>query len=419
MPSRSAPLKTVVVDLTPILAGGENGGAKIVAVNLIQHLAHAAQGTQFILLTSRRNNTELSALDASNIARFCIDTPAPQRSSGDNLALRAADLMRRVIPGRALEGLAVAYRGLRRLRGETSLLKRLGGDVLFCPFTAPFFDDGETPFVSIVHDLQYRYLPENFDPVSRATLGRQLGRVIGGAARIICVSDYVRETLIHAGAPADRVERIYTALHHRFGSTHDVNASAVLTSWRLLPGRFLFYPSNFWPHKNHATLIRAFDLFLRVPFSSDLKLVLTGAPGPNRDRVMELVRQTGIGDRIVFPGFLPEAQFATLLQQSLALVFPSLYEGFGMPVLEAMGAGKPVLCSNVTSLPEIASDASLLFDPHDPVEISRKIKEIESDTALRSTLVERGLKRSASFGDAGLMAASYLEALKSGAASAL
>src|SRR5437762_8188237 len=167
MPSGSAPLKTVIVDLTPILAGGENGGAKIVAVNLIQHLARAAQETQFILLTSRRNNTELSALDAPNIARFCIDAPAPQRSTADNLALRAAGVMQRVIPGRALEGLAAAYRGLSGLRGEASLLKRLGGDVLFCPFTAPSFDDGRTPFVSIVHDLQYRYFPENFDPVMR------------------------------------------------------------------------------------------------------------------------------------------------------------------------------------------------------------------------------------------------------------
>jgi glycosyltransferase involved in cell wall biosynthesis len=266
--------------------------------------------------------------------------------------------------------------------------------------------------VSIVHDLQHRYLPQNFDRRLKDQLDRRLKHVIDRAARIICVSDYVRETMLEAGACPERLETIHTALHARMRTISNADANSALAKWRLSRGRYLVYPANFWPHKNHPNLVHAFRTWVQANPESDVKLVLTGAPGADCERVIHLVQTSRLAERVVFPGFVPEDEFAALLQHCLAVIFPSLYEGFGMPAVEAMAAGKPVLCSNVASLPEITSGVALLFDPRDIAAIARAIGQIESDGKLRSTLVERGLRRAASFGDAQLMAARYIRSFK-------
>src|SRR6185437_12403796 len=123
------------------------------------------------------------------------------------------------------------------------------------------------------------------------------------------------------------------------------------------------------------------------------KLVLTGTPGADRESLIRSLQGSGLAGQVIFPGFLPEDEFGALLQHCLAVVFPSLYEGFGMPVVEAMAAGKPVLCSNAASLPEITSGAALLFDPCDITAMEQAIRQIEGDGKLRATLTERGLVR--------------------------
>jgi glycosyltransferase involved in cell wall biosynthesis len=119
-----------------------------------------------------------------------------------------------------------------------------------------------------------------------------------------------------------------------------------------------------------------------------------------------------LGDRVLFPGYLSEAELAALLSGCRALIFPSLYEGFGMPVIEAMAAGKPVLCSTVASLPEVAGDAALFFDPRMPAEIAGAIERIDSHAALRERLIRAGYANAARFSDPDRMAAEYLSVLK-------
>jgi glycosyltransferase involved in cell wall biosynthesis len=403
MDSRGARIQTAVIDLAPLLPGGENGGAKILALNLVRHLAALAPDTRFILLVSRQSEGELSALDAPNVQRFCFDVPAAERPPAENARLIAADLLRRVLPVAAMDRIAGAYARANR----PTLLRQLGADLLFCPFTAATFDDGETPFVSLVHDLQHRYLPQNFKPRLKDQLEQRLRQVIDHAARIVCVSDYVRETMLDAGARPERIETIHTALHSRIPAMAGSDAGELLAKWDLTRDGYLLYPANFWPHKNHANLLDAFATWRQRDTASRLKLVLTGAPGAERDRVIQLVQARGLAGRVIVPGFLPEEQFAGLVPNCLAVVFPSLYEGFGMPVVEAMAAGKPVLCSNAASLPEIAGGAALLFDPHDVAAMAQAIGQIEHDAGLRSSLVERGLIRAASFGDAQHMATRY------------
>jgi glycosyltransferase involved in cell wall biosynthesis len=178
--------------------------------------------------------------------------------------------------------------------------------------------------------------------------------------------------------------------------------------------RFLLYPANPWPHKNHRVLVEAFAAYRRAFPAADLALVCTGAPGPAADALVAWALEDARlpPDSFAFAGYLPEREFVALLQASRALIFPSLYEGFGLPILEAMACGKPVLCSNVTSLPEIAGDAALLFDPRDAAAIAQAIDRLESEPGLEEHLVRRGRARAAHFGTARAMAASYLAAFE-------
>jgi hypothetical protein len=155
-------------------------------------------------------------------------------------------------------------------------------------------------------------------------------------------------------------------------------------------------------------LLTAWGIYKHQHRGSELKLVCTGAPSASMETLVDAVVHMGLADTVIFPGYLPDGDYAALLQSCRALVFPSLYEGFGIPVLEAMAFNKPVLCSNLTSLPEVAGEAALYFDPRKPVEIADAIDHVTSDAKLCALLVKRGCQRLAAFGGLPEMAGAYL-----------
>ena len=141
---------------------------------------------------------------------------------------------------------------------------------------------------------------------------------------------------------------------------------------------------------------------------SNLRLVCTGAIENDKRALQEAVYRMGQKDWIILPGFLTEGEFAAIFASCLALIFPSLYEGFGMPVLEAMALEKPVICSNVASLPEVAGDAAFYVDPRKPREIVNAIERIATDKDLRKRLIDLGRHRLAESGGPEKMAREYL-----------
>jgi hypothetical protein len=208
------------------------------------------------------------------------------------------------------------------------------------------------------------------------------------------------------------VVTIHTRLFRRLAQASPEEAEHTLGRLGLKRDHFLLYPANFWPHKNHEMLLTAMGMYLSRHRESDLKLVCTGAPDARMECLRDFAERMGLGRRIRFPGFLPDGEFAALLQSCRAVIFPSLYEGFGMPILEAMAFGKPVLCSHATSLPEVAGDAALFFDPRRPAEIVGVIERVESDSELVSRLIERGYQRLAGFGGPADMAEQYLQVFR-------
>jgi glycosyltransferase involved in cell wall biosynthesis len=286
------------------------------------------------------------------------------------------------------------------------LLAQLGAVLLFSPFLSPLFYEAGVPSVVVVTALQFRYYPQFFDRNERRHRQRSFRAACRCASRLVCISDYVMATVIELGRVApDRCVRIYLGARGRLVARPD---AAVYQRWALTPGEYLLYPANFWPHKNHERLLAAFARYVqRVP-RSRLKLMCCGAPGPHEHRVRQAAQSAGLDGRAVFPGYVSDRELEALLAGAKALIFPSLYEGFGMPLLEAMEAGCPVLASATASLPEIGGQAYFAFDPLCVEAIGDAIARIDSDPALAAALVERGKEQAALFGDAERMAHEYL-----------
>ena len=404
-------MKRIVIDLTPLLPGGDNGGAKPLAIELIRHLARVASTCEFILLTNEKSHDELKLLDAPNVQRLCTAQPENAASLSLRMSLRVRRLLLRFLPDSALQKLASLYSALFPVAPpRTSLLRQVEADLLFCPFTGVLFFDPSVPVVSLVHDLQYLCYPEFFEPEVRQERDRHFRQVCRLAGRLICVSEFTRAAVLEqAAVPPERVIAIPSSPQHRLAVPTPAALTSVPARLALTPGRYLLYPANFWRHKNHELLLTAFGIYRAAHPVSDLKLVLTGAPGDRRDQLIAAALRMGFSESVVFPGYLPDDEFAALLASCAAMIFPSLFEGFGMPVLEAMAAGVPVLCANRTGLPEVAGDAALLFDPRRPAEIVDAITRLETDPQLRRTLAEKGRQHVRSLSGPAHMAARYLQ----------
>jgi len=156
--------------------------------------------------------------------------------------------------------------------------------------------------------------------------------------------------------------------------------------------RYLLYVGTLQPRKNLARLVDAFTRLAGDPALTGVQLVLAGKPGWLADDLAPRVARLGLAGRVLFPGYIADADLPALLSGALAFAFPSLYEGFGIPVLEAQSCGVPVMTSNNSSLPEVAGDAALLVDPHDVDAIAEAMRRLVTDDALRAELVRRGFE---------------------------
>jgi glycosyltransferase involved in cell wall biosynthesis len=229
----------------------------------------------------------------------------------------------------------------------------------------------ERPSVVTLHDVQHLDLPQLFPRSERRFRSVAWHRSAQGAQRVIVISEFVRERAVgKLGLDPARVRVIPHGLDHD----------------ELRPGSgerepFLLYPARNWPHKNHGRLFEAFALLRRE--RPELRLILTGGGD-----------FSGVPDGVEARGHVARAEVVSLMQRASALVFPSLYEGFGLPPLEAMACGCPVASSNAAALPETVDGAARLFDPRDPAAIADAVRDVLAEPR---PWVERGLARAAGF----------------------
>jgi glycosyltransferase involved in cell wall biosynthesis len=271
-------------------------------------------------------------------------------------------------------------------------LKKL--DLYFCP--VGILDPRPVPVPSIytLADIQDTFFPQFFTRRSLQARRIHYRNSMKMADRVITHSEFSKDTFVkHYRTDPRKIVRIYLGAERDFYTNNGGYGSPGIDG---LPQRYVFYPANRWKHKNHRTLLEAIQI-LNTRYRDDISLVLTGEDPEYGFDVMAESRRLEITDRVISLGFVDKAALIRLYHNAACLCHPSLFEGFGIPLVEAMACGCPVVCSNTTSIPEVVGDAALLVDPLDAVDMAKSIHLVLTDRRLRTELSDRGRKRAQLF----------------------
>lgn len=240
-------------------------------------------------------------------------------------------------------------------------------------------------------DLQHLHYPHFFSKTEFRLREKYYPAFCGQASYVCVQAEWTRQDVIkHYGLPADKVVVV------PWGSVFDAYTSpspkGVLDTAKKygLPSRFFFYPAVTWPHKNHQTILRALHV-LKTDHGITPHVYFTGSSTEHRTTLDKLAKDLGILEQMHFLGFLTPEELQAIFSAATAMVFASKFEGFGLPILEAFHARLPVLSSNATTLPEVAGDAALYFDPDSPSELAALMKAILETPELRQDLIRKGI----------------------------
>ncbi|MBI4319519.1 MAG: glycosyltransferase family 4 protein [Chloroflexi bacterium] len=347
----------------------QRAGISSYVTGLLHGLARVGQGVEYVVLQSRKQHEDL--VSDPNFHRIPLWTPS--HHPFEQFAL-PVELM------------------LRRL------------DVLHSPdFIPPFVRTSRS--VITVHDLAFLAMPEILTDQS-ASYYRQVEKAVLSADAIIAVSSSTKKDIVdRLGAPEGKIVVIPEAAAPHFRPVDNPGWAREAVGKYGLASGFVLFVGTIEPRKNLPTLFNAFDLLLKeldgiadaLSFDQPVKLVICGHRGWLCDDVFRALRAMDQPGRVVLTGPVSTRELIALYNQAAMLVLPSLYEGFGLPALEAMACGTPVVASNVSSLPEVVGDAGLLVSPRDAPEIARAMLRLLTNRALRDDLTRRGLQRARSF----------------------
>jgi len=275
-------------------------------------------------------------------------------------------------------------------------LFELRPDRVFIPLQAvPIATPEGAEIVATVHDLAFRHFPKTFPVANRAKLNLLLGATVRKASRIIAVSESTKSDLIRffPDLPDSKIRVIHHGVNTDYFAApqSESERDVLFVRYGLLPDSYILFVGAIQPRKNLVRLVTAFEVAkLRHP---DMKLVIVGEKAWLSDAIVERMNRSPFSDDIIRTGKVPFRELPIWYQNARFFAFPSLYEGFGLPVLEAFSAGTPTLLGNVSSLPEIGGDATLYVDPHNESDIAEKLSRLWEDAALREMLRKKGLER--------------------------
>ncbi len=257
---------------------------------------------------------------------------------------------------------------------------------------------GRTPTILTVHDLSFLRVPECYLPGFRRYLERAVTRAVGRAEWILADSESTRRDLMGLMAvEPDRVSVIYPGVEPRF---HPVRDSEVLNRVRdhyNLPERFVLGLGTLQPRKNFPGLVDGFGRLVQGIGNGELQLVVVGSKGWMCEDTYAAAAKVGLEDRVHFPGFVEDDDLPALYSLAVAFAFPTWYEGFGLPVLEAMACGTPVVTADNSSLPEVVGQAGLLVDAGDADALAGALARLLGDEALRAQLAAAGIEQARQF----------------------
>jgi glycosyltransferase involved in cell wall biosynthesis len=387
----TGPVRPLRVGLDARLVSGDRGGVEQVVIGLASGLSRLDDGDEEYLFLVDPGHT--AWLEPYVFGRSSLLRSEPAAEYAPRPGFRGAmrEVAKAAVP---LPIRKLVRRRVPRLPISDGSIEKAGVDVMHFPMQVGFRT--KVPVIFAPHDLQHLHLPEFFTPAQVAEREARYRGLCETASIVTMMSSWGRDDIIGryglspekvlvvpgaaaTGAYEPPTQRDVVATRERFG----------------LPDRFALYPAKAWPHKNHLRLVAA--LHLLRDRGIDVPVVLTGKQDDRAAAVLAAAEAYGVSDLIHFVGFVTPLELGAMYRIARMMVFPSLFEGWGLPVIEAMSVGLPLACSNVTCLPVVTAGAAELFDPTDPAAIADAMSRVWQDDNLRERLTADGLVRAACF----------------------
>jgi len=275
-------------------------------------------------------------------------------------------------------------------------INKIEVDLIHHPFTVLTPLGTKIPSVLTFADMQHEFYPDFFPKKLLKKRNKQYRASVHEATRVIVNSEFTKKNLIEI---YETDENKIDVIYHGYDSSYNVKPSECLEKIREkynLKTPFLYYPAASWPHKNHKNLLHALKL-LCEKHRFDGQLVLTGIATQLQSEILALIANLGLANHVKILGYLPYEDLPYLYNLAEIMVFPTFFEGFGLPLVEAMACGCPVVCSNVTSIPEVVGESGVMFNPHSIEEIAETVWSVWTDPAKQLQMMQAGLNRSAQF----------------------
>lgn len=325
---------------------------------------------------------EIATIAPKDLEFVCYSTKAPHELT----SVRWPGPVKRIWPHTPLVRIPVSFPWeLRRIKADIAHFQYFAPPICPCPT------------VVMVHDISYEFFPEFFNPIERKTMQILIPLSVRRAALVLTVSEFSKQAIAETyKLPPERILVTYNGVTPNFVPLkNSLSAFERLEHLGIGPPFFLSV-GNLQPRKNLERLLRAYA-DLRKRRSPAQRLVLVGQSAWRGHRLADEVARLGLTDWVTLPGYVSNDDLVALYNLADVFVYPSLYEGFGLPVIEAMACGTPVITSNAGSLPEVTANAALLIDPRSETEISTALEQLIDDPDLRIRLREAGLARASHF----------------------
>jgi glycosyltransferase involved in cell wall biosynthesis len=257
--------------------------------------------------------------------------------------------------------------------------------------------DKKCPFIITLHDVIPYRMPETVGEKYLKIFFENMHNIISLCDGIITVSNFSKQDIIKTfNYPPDKIFVTHLASEEIYRVIDKNESDNFMKANYKFDNEYILYVGGFSPRKNIVGLIEAFSKLTSI-YSKDLNLIITGKQGKSYDLYKKKAEELHVENKVIFPGFIPCSHLPYFYNSASLFVYPSFYEGFGLPPLEAMSCGVPVITSNLTSIPEIVGDAAILINPYDTDELYTSMYKCLSDSNLRYELKTRGLKKASEF----------------------
>jgi glycosyltransferase involved in cell wall biosynthesis len=359
------------INLLP-LRPGKNGGMEIYFRNLLDQLLTLDNSNEYFLITAPFNDSSLVySVPTCKKILYHAELSMPQK-------------IYRIF-NQLLKKENASHQTLEKIIQQNEI------ELWFCPFLSLDPRPLEIPSLVTIPDIQHEFYPEYFSKEELSLRRSYITPSCQMATEIITISEFSKKSFIDKmSTDPEKIHVIHLAAGNRYLTLSEKENK--VTKKYGLPRDYFFYPANGWPHKNHLMLLMGYFLYKKT-YNPTHHLVLTGSGLKEKKEITDIIAQHGLQDYVHILNYVIADDLPEIYENATALVFPSLFEGFGIPLLEAMASGCPIIASNTTSIPEIAGDAAYFFDPKKPESICNAMHRITDDKELREQLIRNGQSR--------------------------